>query len=98
MSWPRGSCRDQDRSTAWSCRHADGMNGSWCWSRDDEVQLARTSYRGVATAHAELAEDVPHVCADGVDRDEHGLGNLFGSEQLGQMTQYLELLLRQMFD
>ena len=74
---------------------------SWLMLRTssvEEPQGAGPSYGIVAAAHRELAQDVAHMGAHGVDRDEHRGRDLVGGEQLGEMPEHLALLRGQRLD
>src|SRR5215218_7940339 len=63
--------------------------------RYQEPEVPGTTYRLVAPTRPELAEDAPHMAADGVHGDEHRGGDLVGRQQLGEVTEDLALLRRQ---
>src|SRR3954464_12010872 len=66
---------------AWSAHHPVRTSDQQRHSGRQQREVPSPSHRGIASRDAELAQDTAHVRPDGVDRDEHGAGDLLGRQE-----------------
>lgn len=96
-SHPEVVVRPPTRETPGARRGPDVTHRGWgeCSRRAAHRVLVLASPR---PGRPQLAENAPHVGADGVDGEEHGARDLLGGQELGQVSKDLQLPGRQLLD